>query len=95
MTDPALIDGGLQLARIWGFEQLDNPTLPTSLEAIMLYEQGLIEGPVQCLLSGQKMGRAGTRSDLYFVDSRGSVVAEIRGLRMHVALSETSGAAQS
>ena len=92
VTDPALIDGGLQLARIWGYEKLDTPTLPTSLESLVLYRSGLIEGPVRCLLRGQTMGKAGTRSDLWFVDQSGQVVAEIHGLKMHVALNETSGA---
>ncbi|MDF1663194.1 MAG: SDR family NAD(P)-dependent oxidoreductase, partial [Planctomycetota bacterium] len=92
VTDPALIDGGLQLARIWGYEKLDGPTLPTSLESLVLYRSGLIEGPVRCLLRGQTMGKAGTRSDLWFIDQSGQVIAEIQGLKMHVALSETSGA---
>jgi NAD(P)-dependent dehydrogenase (short-subunit alcohol dehydrogenase family) len=95
VTDPALIDGGLQLARIWGFERIDYPTLPTSLERITFYQQGLIEGPVKCIIRGKTMGKAGTRSDLWFVDSNNRLVAEIQGLKMHVALSETSGAVTS
>jgi len=84
LSDPALLDGGLQLARIWGFEILGRPTLPTSLGEFIRFQDGLAQSPVSCVLTGEKMGKTGTRTNLWFVDAAGAVIAEIHGLEMHV-----------
>ena len=84
LSDPALLDGGLQLARVWGFELLGRPTLPTSLGELISYGEGLSQGPIRCLLTGHSIGKSGTRTDLWFVDRDGRLQVEIRGLEMHV-----------
>jgi acyl transferase domain-containing protein/NAD(P)-dependent dehydrogenase (short-subunit alcohol dehydrogenase family) len=93
-TDPALIDGGLQLARVWGYERLGRPTLPTQVTELALYVSGPLTeaGPVRCCLSGCPIGKAGTRTDLVFVSGDGRVLAELRGLEMHAMLTEGSEA---
>lgn len=90
LLDPALLDGGLQVARVWGYERLGRPTLPTEVGELVWYEPGPIaaDTPVRCMLSGDVIGKAGTRSDLWFVDGRDRLIAEIRGLAMHVTLTE-------
>jgi molecular chaperone HtpG len=86
--DPALIDAGLQLARVWGVERLHQLTLPTSIREFNLIRPGLLEAGarVSCILRGETIGQAGTRSDLWFVDEEsGETVAEIQGLEMYVS----------
>ncbi len=87
-SDPALIDGGLQLARVWGYALLKQLTLPTAIEAFVLYEPGLLaaERTVRCIVAGKPIGKAGTRSNLWFVDAEsGALIAEVRGLEMYVS----------
>ena len=39
--DPALIDGALQLARVWGYANLHKPTLPTACERLTIWQPGV------------------------------------------------------
>jgi len=91
-SDPALIDGGLQLARIWGYECLHQLTLPTALDTFSLYLPGLFNPTtlpgrqVRCIVQGKPIGQSGTRSDLWFVDAQtGEVLAAVRGLEMYLS----------
>ncbi len=87
-TDPALIDGGLQLARVWGYAQLKQLTLPTAIEAFVVHEPGLLAADrrVRCIVEGKPIGQSGTRSNLWFVDAQsGAAIAEVRGLEMYVS----------
>ena len=90
-TDPALIDGGLQLARVWGYERLQQLTLPTAAETFVVHEPGMLVAgrAVRCIVEGKPIGQAGTRSNLWYVDAAsGALIAEVRGLEMYVS-SET------
>ncbi len=87
-TDPVLLDGGLQLARIWGFHVLGKPSLPTSLGETVIYKTGLNQSACQCILSGETIGNTGIRCDLWFVDDTGQLLAEIRELEMHITLAD-------
>jgi len=85
-TDPALIDGGLQLARVWGYERLQQLTLPTAVETFVVYEPGLLAAgrTVRCIVEGKPIGLAGTRTNLWYVDAASSaLIAAVRGLEMY------------
>jgi acyl carrier protein len=85
-TDPALIDGGLQLARVWGYERLQQLTLPTAVETFVVYEPGLLAAgrTVRCIVEGKPIGQAGTRTNLWYVDAAsGVLIAAVRGLEMY------------
>ncbi|MBE2236256.1 MAG: polyketide synthase dehydratase domain-containing protein, partial [Caldilineaceae bacterium] len=87
-TDPALLDGGLQLARVWGYALLNKPTLPTAVEAVAVYEPGLLAAGrmVRCIVTGKPIGQAGTRADLWFVDAASNaLIATLRGLEMYAS----------
>jgi hypothetical protein len=87
-TDPALIDGGLQLARVWGYERLKQLTLPTAVEMFVVHEWGMLAAgrAVRCIVEGKPIGQAGTRSNLWYVDAvSGALIAEVRGLEMYVS----------
>jgi hypothetical protein len=86
-SDPALLDGALQLARVWGYTVLDRPTLPTACERLTIWRPGLFDArPLRCVVEGKPIGQAGTRSDLWLIDpTDDTVVAEIQGLEMYVS----------
>ena len=98
LTDPALIDGGLQLARVWGYERLKQLTLPTVVEAFILHQPGWLaaDRTVRCIVEGKPIGQAGTRSNLWFVDAAsGALIAEVHGLEMYVSSEAPLAPAQS
>jgi hypothetical protein len=85
-TDPALIDGGLQLARVWGYERLQQLTLPTAVETFVVHEPGMLAAgrTVRCIVEGKPIGQAGTRTNLWYVDATsGALIAAVRGLEMY------------
>jgi NAD(P)-dependent dehydrogenase (short-subunit alcohol dehydrogenase family) len=85
-TDPALIDGGLQLARVWGYERLHQLTLPTLIETFTVYAPGLLsaDSSVHCIVEGKPIGTAGTRTNIWFFDAAsGALIAAVRGLEMY------------
>jgi hypothetical protein len=85
--DPALIDGALQLARVWGLALLGKLTLPTACERLTIWRGGLAgDAALRCIVQGKSIGGAGTRSDLWIVEpASGTLVAEIRGLEMYAS----------
>ena len=86
-SDPALIDGALQLARVWGYANLHQLTLPTACERVIVWHPGLLaSAPLRCIVQGKPIGQSGTRSNLWLVDTAsGAVAVEIQGLEMYVS----------
>jgi hypothetical protein len=85
-SDLPLLDGALQLARVWGYAILQRPTLPTAYAQLFVRRPGLLKGPLRCIVQGKPIGTAGTRSDLWLVEpASGEVLAAIRGLEMYVS----------
>jgi hypothetical protein len=85
-SDPALIDGGLQLACIWGRHVLGRAPLPTSIGALDLYHLGPIDVPVRCILKGRRAGQRKVVVDLDYVGETGTLIGSMRDLEMHVPL---------
>ncbi|MEQ9363778.1 MAG: polyketide synthase dehydratase domain-containing protein, partial [Leptospirales bacterium] len=85
-TDSGLLDGGLQLALLWTAQVLGRRNLPTGIEQYVVYAPGLSRGSIRCVLKGQADATGlQTRSDLLFVDDvSDAVLAELRGVEMHV-----------
>ncbi len=92
-TDPAALDGGLQLAILQGVRLLGHTSLPTRVESLKLYRFESVEGPLRCLLKLRESGPHRTLSDLTFTDSRGVRLAELLGVEMHVVPSARAIAA--
>jgi acyl transferase domain-containing protein/acyl carrier protein/NADP-dependent 3-hydroxy acid dehydrogenase YdfG len=87
LGDPALLDGGLQLARLWGIRALDRPSLPTRIGSLTLHRVGCPQGPVRVLLRSLAPSEHRTTSDLLFLDMSGQPLAELRGVDMHMLTS--------
>jgi hypothetical protein len=81
-TDPAALDGGLQLALLWAQHCLGGHSLPTSIGS---YERFVVapSGPLHCTLSGQVDGASRALSDITFRDAEGRVVAKLRDVETH------------
>jgi len=83
-TDPALVDGGLQLALLWTCASDGGAALPTSVKRYRRFARGLVGGPTRAVLVGHARSRDKSTSDVIFVDDNGAPVAELEGVEMHV-----------
>ena len=83
ITDPAALDGGLQLAILWGIRVLGKRTLPTHVGCFVPHRPGPARGRLRCSLRPREIGGYRTVSDLAFADEDGSLVAELREVEMH------------
>ncbi len=82
-TDAAALDGGLQLAILWGLRLFGKQTLPTAIGACVLYGNGPVNGPVRCELNGRAVREERTISTISFFDENGNLKAEMRDVEMH------------
>jgi hypothetical protein len=83
-TDAAALDGGLQLAILWGEHVLGRTSLPTRVGSYEAYAENLSSGPITAVLKGRTDGKHRTVSDISFVDENGQVLAELRDVEMHM-----------
>ncbi|MEM9195036.1 MAG: SDR family oxidoreductase, partial [Myxococcota bacterium] len=83
-TDPALVDGGLQLALLWTCHQAGGGALPTSVGSFRVFRRGLVDGAVRAVLEGVELLPERSVSHVAFLDPNGALVAELRGVEMHV-----------
>jgi NADP-dependent 3-hydroxy acid dehydrogenase YdfG/acyl carrier protein len=83
-TDPALLDGALQLAVLWTEKRLGGAALPTGLEAVHLHREGPIDGLVRGVVYAQSASSGRAVCDVVLVDEHGRPVAELRGVETHV-----------
>jgi NADP-dependent 3-hydroxy acid dehydrogenase YdfG len=93
-SDPALIDGGLQLACVWGRHVLGGVPLPTSFGAFDVYTRGPVDTAVRCVLRGRRAGQRKVIVDLAYLTDTGNLLGTIRDLEMHLPL-VVDGSAQS
>jgi hypothetical protein len=90
--DPALLDGGLQLALLWTSHRLGGAGLPTAIASVAIHATGPVKGRVRCVLQGREVTRDRTVCDVAFIDSDKTVLAELRGVEVHL-LPRASGRA--
>ena len=84
-SDAAMLDGGLQLARLWGYHSLGKPTLPTSIGSLWLLRHGVESEPIRCLVSARAVGSSKIVCDIGFVNAGDEMVATMSGVEMHAA----------
>lgn len=75
--DPAVVDGGLQLAGVWTKQVLGGASLPMALGELRLYQQGLVDCAVRCLVHGRRVHNARSVCDISFSDQSGMLIAEM------------------
>ena len=82
--DVAALDGGLQLAILWGIHNLNQKSLPTKIGACYTYQNGPITGPIDCVLTGKSIQNGRTVSDISFFDQAGKLAAKLCDVEMHM-----------
>ena len=87
-SDAAMLDGGLQLARLWGFHSLGKPTLPARIGRIRTELMGREHGRVRCLVAGKTVGNSKIVCDVEFTSPSGAVVATMSEVEMYAAPGE-------
>jgi acyl carrier protein len=92
-TDPALLDGGFQLALLWTKHMLGGASLPTGVDRLRIYRSGLPEGELRCVLVGKKAAGDKAVCDITFVDADGRIVAELTGVTTYVLPGSRSASA--
>jgi hypothetical protein len=87
-TDVAAVDGGIQVAALWGRNLLGRLPLPTRIGAVHLYKRGPLDAIVCCVVRGRRAGRYSVIADVAFV--RGSsatssdIALYIQDLELHL-----------
>ena len=82
-TDPALLDGGLQLAVLWTKHALGGASLPTSIGAYVPHREGVV-GPFRAIATGKAKNRDQAVFDVVFADASGATVARLESVEVSV-----------
>ncbi len=82
VADPAALDGALQLALLWTAQQLDLPSLPTSIETVHLMQPPK-SGRYEASLHGRSTTANQAICDVILKDQEGNLAAELRGITTH------------
>ena len=83
IIDVAALDGGLQLAILWGQHQTGKTSLPTRFASCTVYRQTPVNGAITCQLHGRLVGQHRSEINLVFVTEDKQVCMQIDGLEMH------------
>ncbi len=76
-TDPAVVDGALQLAGLWAARRLGGAWLPMSVGRLLLGRDGPVSAPVRCAVRVEDTERDAVTCDAMLVDQAGELVAEL------------------
>ncbi len=84
LTDPAALDGGLQLSILWGLLARGRSSLPTGVGAFVRHQKAPSDGALRCTLAARVVGDYKLVCDLSFGSDEGGLVAELRDVEMHL-----------
>ncbi|MFS8070345.1 MAG: polyketide synthase dehydratase domain-containing protein, partial [Byssovorax sp.] len=87
-TDPAIVDGALQLALLWTRERLGQASLPMAIAAFDWHATGPVEGPVRAVVHGREADSTHAVCDVLLEDARGAVLGALRGVETIVRPAE-------
>ena len=82
-TDPAALDGCLQLAAAWSFEQLGRAVLPLKVGEVVRYRSGALDDGLRCVLSNGDPKKNRAVCDLDLVDAENLLVASFKRLELY------------
>ncbi|WP_051733075.1 type I polyketide synthase [Kitasatospora phosalacinea] len=83
-TDPAALDGCLQLALLWAREVLGEDVLPMAVGRLTVHRPGPLDGPGRCVLRPGRVAAPVAGCDVAVLDASGRVVAELLGVELVV-----------
>lgn len=87
-SDGAMLDGGLQLACLWGFHSLEKLTLPSRIGRYHAIRRQADDGPVTCRVAGKVVGNSKIVCDLEFTSFTGDLIACLGEVEMYAPPSE-------
>jgi malonyl CoA-acyl carrier protein transacylase len=79
-TDPAALDGALQLAILWARHVLGAGTLPMAIESCRSYARGPSEGPLRAIVRRRAVHESRAVCDVALAGADGQIVAELVGV---------------
>lgn len=83
VSDPALLDGALQLALLWTEAVTGGASLPTSIGAIDVHVPGLLRGTAEALLVRKEVGDTKCVCDI-LITADGEPFVSLRGVTTHL-----------
>jgi NAD(P)-dependent dehydrogenase (short-subunit alcohol dehydrogenase family) len=81
--DVAALDGGLQLAVLYGQRMLSGANLPTAIAELRSYRATPSTGLIHAAAYRRKVGHSAVTTDIFFTGEDGQRVAELRGVENH------------
>jgi hypothetical protein len=88
--DITLLDGGVQVAALWGTTLLGRLPLPTRIRAFHVYARGAA-ARITCFVRGQRTGQHAAMADVAFVGEDGRVLGAMEGIEFHLPPAATRG----
>ncbi|MCV7195288.1 type I polyketide synthase [Mycobacterium angelicum] len=82
-TDPAALDGCLQLGFLWGLMRTGRRMLPLQIQQIIRYRPGPTDGTLYCHLDNGESNDNRIVFDLRLTDAGGSAIAEFKRVEMY------------
>jgi NAD(P)-dependent dehydrogenase (short-subunit alcohol dehydrogenase family) len=84
LSDPAVVDGALQLAVLWAKRVLGGATLPTAIRHYQLFRDIPVEGPIRCVARAVEVRGSRATCDIELFAADGTSIAELRGVETHL-----------
>jgi hypothetical protein len=81
-TDPAALDGAIQLAVVWAWEQTGRATLPMSVREARFRPAGPEPGPLRCTVRAVSVEDHRAVCDLWLTRPDGTTAAALSGLEL-------------
>ncbi|WP_207954714.1 type I polyketide synthase [Saccharopolyspora elongata] len=81
-TDPAAVDGGIQLATLWAERALGTAALPMGVGEFRLHRPGMLDGAGTSIIRAGEVHSAHAECDLQLCAADGTPVAELHRLRL-------------
>jgi hypothetical protein len=90
-NDVTLLDGGVQVAALWGTHLLGRLPLPTRIGAFHVYQHGPASSRVTCFVRGHRAGQHRVVADLAYVAEGGRVLGTMDEIDFHLPPVATRG----
>ncbi|MGX1123111.1 acyl transferase domain-containing protein/NADP-dependent 3-hydroxy acid dehydrogenase YdfG [Streptomyces ambofaciens] len=81
-TDPAAVDGALQLALVWADHALGSACLPMAVAECRVHRHGPAADRLRCVLRARKVHDTGARCDVALLDPDGALRVELLGVEL-------------
>ncbi|MCC8454479.1 type I polyketide synthase [Streptomyces rochei] len=81
-TDPAAVDGALQLALVWADHALGSACLPMAVAECRVHRRGPAADSLRCVVRARKVHDTGARCDVALLDPDGTPRVELLGVEL-------------